>query len=86
MRKANELAQEKVAGQVRGDEQFAQKLRELRESNSLNPNQVARETGISVQSINKYEKNEGLPGVRGLATLAAFYDVTLDDLAGHLIR
>lgn len=88
MRKATEVAQDKqkVTEKARGDEQLGTHLRDLRENSELSVNQVSRETDIAVQSLQKYEKAEGLPNIRGLATLASFYDVTLDDLAGHLIR
>lgn len=68
-----------------GDPKLAETLSSLRARHNLKLRDVEVETGISAAYISQLEACRAMPGVGLLARLAAFYEVTLDDLAGHLV-
>lgn len=92
MRTASEVVSERggaapniiVAGH--GDEELGRKLFEFRDSHGLTLREVAGETGLSVAFLSQLETARGLPGLGTLATLAAFYETGLDELAGHMVK
>ena len=55
-------------------------LLKLRKDKKLTQLEVAERFNYSDKSISKWEKGESLPSVEVLCELAAFYDVTLNDL------
>jgi len=55
-------------------------LLKLRKDKKLTQLEVAEKFNYSDKSISKWEKGESLPSVEVLCELAAFYDVTLNDL------
>lgn len=55
----------------------------LRKSRHLTQEQVAGEIGVSRQALSKWETGESLPDIDNCVALAAFYDVTLDDLVKY---
>lgn len=71
---------------LNGDPKLAETLSSLRASHNLTQRQVADETGVSGPYISQLESGYFMPSVGVVALLAAFYDVTLDDLAGHLVE
>lgn len=90
MRKASEI---KPAAELRpktgaskraGDAELGRKLTALRKKHRLIQAQVSDETGIGRSNLAAFESGLFMPTLPALATLAAFYDVTLDELAGHL--
>lgn len=89
MRTAKEIAatQKKPRNQkeCKGDPKLAENLASLRASHNLTLREVAAETGVSNPCLSQLERGYSMPNVATLARLAAFYDVTLDDLAGHLV-
>lgn len=87
MKKASELprSQKERTKEAPGDMQFAEKLVRLRRKFGLSQEQVVAELGISRPSLVAYEAGGTLPMLRTAARLAAFYETTLDDLAGHLV-
>lgn len=88
MRKASDLTAQKTPNRkskdASGDSVLGEKITALRKKYRLLQEQVATEVGISRPSLIGYESGAIMPPVRVLLRLAAFYDVTLDELVGHL--
>lgn len=55
-------------------------LRAIRQATGKGLNQAAREVGVEPASLSKWENGKALPGTRSLQKLAAFYQVTIDEL------
>lgn len=68
----------------RGDKEFGEKLKKLREEFGLTQQQVNEALGFGTGSLQNYEQARHLPSTENLVKLAIFYDVTLDDLCGPL--
>lgn len=75
----------KGMGLVKGNVELAVKIRELRVSRGLTLRQLEAETGLSNPYLSQMEHGYSMPGIRPLVALAAFYGITLDDLAGHMV-
>lgn len=54
------------------------RLRGLRESQGLTTEEVARDTGVTRQSISAYEVGVQTPSLMQVIVLAAYYGVTVD--------
>jgi len=61
----------------------SQRIRELREDNDLRQQDVADILGITQQVYSRYEKGINAIPVCHLITLARYYQVSLDYLAGE---
>ncbi|MCL2396499.1 MAG: helix-turn-helix domain-containing protein [Defluviitaleaceae bacterium] len=59
---------------------FGLRLKKLREERGLTQQVVADRLGVTVWSIINYEKNEQLPPIEKLETMALLYRVSLDYL------
>ena len=55
----------------------------LRKRRKLTQEQVAGAIGVSRQALSKWETGESVPDVQNCVALAAFYDVSLDDLVRY---
>lgn len=55
----------------------------LRKYRHLTQERVAEEIGVSRQALSKWENGESAPDIENCVALAAFYDVTLDDLVRY---
>lgn len=88
MRKASDLTPHgkpnRKSEDASGDTVLGEKLKALRKKYGLIQEQVAAEVGVSRPSLIGYESGATMPPVRVLLRLAAFYDVALDELVGHL--
>lgn len=62
---------------------FNQRLKQLREINSLTQKQVADILGITRSSYAYYELGKSHPGIEGLKILAKLYNVSLDFLLDY---
>ncbi len=62
---------------------FATRLKELRKSNNITTVQLAKEIGVSKQSISQFEKEAIYPHCNTLCQLADYFDVSLDYLTGR---
>lgn len=59
-----------------------QRLRDIREDNDLTQTQIAKVLGISQQYYAEYEGGKREMPMRHFSTLARYYDISLDYLAG----
>lgn len=61
----------------------ANRIKKLREKRGLTQAQLARQTGISEQSISKYELDQRNPKIEKLGALADFFEVPVSYLRGE---
>ncbi len=62
---------------------FSENLRQLREKTGLTQRQMAAELGLAFRSYRRYESGETEPTLSSLLTMADYFHVSLDDLAGR---
>lgn len=60
----------------------ANRIKKLRKKAGLNQSQLAQQTGISEQSISKYERGKRNPKIENLEALANFFKVPFSYLRG----
>ncbi|WP_279101683.1 helix-turn-helix domain-containing protein [Bacteroides acidifaciens] len=61
---------------------YIQRIRDLREDNDLNQTQVATILHVGQTTYSDYEKGKVRIPIEHLITLAKYYDVNLDYIAG----
>lgn len=69
-----------------GNERLGGNLRTLREIYGLGQSEVSEATGISAAYISQVETGSAMPTIAKLAVLVAFYEVSLDEIAGHMVE
>ncbi|WP_206214115.1 helix-turn-helix domain-containing protein [Adlercreutzia sp. ZJ154] len=60
--------------------EFADRLIELRRSQDLSQEELAKKLGLSRQAISKWERAESAPDIGNLVALSELYEISLDDL------
>lgn len=61
---------------------FGERLKELRKERGLGQIALATALGVGKSSISLWERGESEPTLTNLITIAQYFDVTLDWLAG----
>ena len=64
--------------------EFGLRLHTVRRKRKLGLNTVALATGIGASTLSRYETGKVQPGLTNVVRLAAYYDVTMEWLAGDL--
>ena len=62
------------------------KIRELRRARNLTQEQLAASLNISAQAVSKWEMSASYPDMALLPTLAAFFNVSIDELFDFDVR
>jgi transcriptional regulator with XRE-family HTH domain len=62
---------------------FSQRLRELRHSQQLTIEQLAKGLGLVKQTVGNWETGARVPSLELMVSLADFFDVSLDYLVGR---
>ena len=65
---------------------FSENLRQFREKTGLTQRQMAAELGLAFRSYRRYESGETEPTLSSLLTMADYFHVSLDYLAGRTDR
>ena len=60
--------------------EFNEKLQELRKRKGLTQDELAQKLFVSRTAISKWESGRGYPNIDSLKSVAAFFEVTLDEL------
>ena len=63
-------------------ENFGQRLKELRKEFGLSQDELARQVGLTHTAIGLWEQNKRVPNLDAVISLAKFFKVSLDYLAG----
>lgn len=59
---------------------FSEKLQQMRSAKGLTQEQLAAQLFVSRTAISKWESGRGYPSIDSLKAIAAFFDVTVDEL------
>jgi len=62
------------------------KIKSLRKKHNLTQEQLAEHLGISFQSISKWENNIALPDITFVPSIAAFFEVSIDELFNYDLK
>ena len=62
--------------------EFSGRLKKLREEKEISFDEVSNKTGLAKSLLWRYETGKSEPGLSALITLANFFGVTLDWIAG----
>lgn len=61
-------------------ENFSETLIELMEEHEMTQSELAKESGLSVGSINAYIRKQSMPGVKALVNIADALEIDVNEL------
>lgn len=61
---------------------FAERLTELRKERNLSQNELAKQIGVSVACVNRWENDLRIPNIESLSALCKFFECSADFLIG----
>ena len=61
---------------------FPERLKALRKDKGLSQDQLAKEVGLTHTAIGLWEQDKRVPNLDAVISLAKFFDVSIDFLAG----
>ncbi|MDR0861957.1 MAG: helix-turn-helix transcriptional regulator [Oscillospiraceae bacterium] len=64
------------------DIKISENLKRLRITREVTQERLAEYLGVTTQSVSKWERGDNYPDIAQLPAIAAFFDVTVDDLLG----
>ena len=73
----------RVRGSVRSNMRFYQKLTELRKAAGLSQEELAKKSGVSRQTVFKWEAGLVSPSMENILTLCRIFGVSADELIGN---
>lgn len=62
---------------------FSERIKELRKERGLSQESVGSLIGVKKYAVYSYEKGRACPDMKGLVTLADYFGVSIDYLAGR---
>lgn len=62
------------------NEEFGEKLKALREKESMSQSELAERLNVSRQAVYKWESNKGYPDIENLIQISDIFNVTIDEL------
>ena len=62
---------------------LSENIKRLRKEKDITQETLADFLGISFQSVSKWERNESLPDITFVPTIANYFGVTIDELMGN---
>ncbi len=62
--------------------EFAYRLKDLRMEKGLTLKQLSEHIGVSFNTISRWEREERVPNIENIVTLAEFFKVSTDYLCG----
>ncbi len=65
---------------------YGECLKAQRELAGLSQSELSKKTGLSQQMISHWESNKSEPGIEKLVVLADFYEISLDELIGRVLK
>ncbi|GHV48369.1 hypothetical protein FACS189499_07630 [Clostridia bacterium] len=63
---------------------FGEQIVKLRKRNSLSEEKIAKDLGITQQSLNLYENGKRSPNLEMICKLAEYFNISLDYLVGRI--
>ena len=61
---------------------FSENIKRLRKKRDLTQEGLADFLGVSFQAVSKWERGDSYPDIKMLPQIAAFFNVTIDELLG----
>lgn len=66
--------------------EFSKNLARIRKEKKISQAELAKELGLTQQVVSGYEKGKCCPNLEVAAKIADYFSVSLDTLAGHVVK